>query len=177
MQLVLYPAPVLRRRAEPLSGFDDDVRSRVREMFELMYREKGVGLAAPQVGWSARLFVMNPAGEPDPEEERVFVHPEVVQAEGEVLDEEGCLSIPEVRGKVKRNRRVVLRALDLNGVPFEETLEDLEARVVQHELDHLDGILFVSRLSASDRLRAGRQLKKLEKDYKNKSRDTLRVPR
>jgi peptide deformylase len=175
MQLVLYPAPVLRKRAESLSEIDDGTRARVREMFEIMYREKGVGLAAPQVGWSARLFIMNPEGEPDPEAERVFVQPEIVEADGEILDEEGCLSIPEVRGKVKRNRRVVVRALDLDGVPFQEALEDLEARVVQHELDHLDGILFISRLSASDRLRAGKQLKKLEKDYK--SRATLRVTR
>jgi peptide deformylase len=167
MQLVFYPNPVLRKRAQPVAGVDDEVRARVQEMFEVLYREQGVGLAAPQVGWSVRLFVTNVRGERDPATERVFVNPEILRGDGEVLDEEGCLSLPEVRGKVLRKQRVLIRAQDLEGNSFEEELTDLEARVVQHELDHLDGILFISRLSASDRLRAGKQLKKLEKDYKD----------
>lgn len=167
MDLVFYPNPVLKKRAEPLPAVDEDVLRRVADMFQVMYAEGGVGLAAPQVGWSVRLFVMNSTGEPDPAAERVFIDPEIVRAEGEVLEEEGCLSIPKVRGKVLRSERVTLRARDLDGNPIEAELEDLEARCVQHEIDHLDGILFVSRLSPSEKLRVSRELKRLEKEYRS----------
>jgi peptide deformylase len=139
-------------------------------MFEIMYRERGVGLAAPQVGWSVRLFILNPTGDPEqPEGERVFINPGILRVEGTIVDEEGCLSIPEVRGRVERNERVVVRALGLDGLPFEAEFEDIGARGVQHEIDHLDGILFVSRLGPTDRLRVGGQLKKLEREYKRKA--------
>lgn len=166
MQLILYPDPILRRRALRLAKVDDEVRRRAREMFTIMYEERGVGLAAPQVGWSARLFVVNTDAEPDPERERVYVNPEIIRAEGETTEEEGCLSIPGVRGKVSRSERVLVRALDLEGKTFEEEVEDIHARVVQHELDHLDGILFILRLSASERTLARKSLKKLEEEYK-----------
>ena len=171
MELIHYPNPVLRKRAAPVASIDDGVRSRVSDMFQIMYRERGVGLAAPQVGWSVRLFIMNALGEPDPPDpagEKVFINPEIILAEGELLDEEGCLSIPLVRGKVLRSQRVKVRALGLDGQPFEQELQDLGARAVEHELDHLDGILFISRLGAAERLQVGRQLKKLEKEYKQK---------
>lgn len=168
MEIVLYPNPVLRRRADPLERVDDSVRERVRDMFSLMYEDRGVGLAAPQVGWSVRLFVMNPSGEPDPLLERVYVNPKILSSEGEVTDEEGCLSIPGVRGKVSRRARLVLSALDLDGRPFEETLDDLPARVVQHENDHLDGILFITRLSTFEKMQASKVLKKLEREYKER---------
>lgn len=135
-------------------------------MLQVMYREKGVGLAAPQVNWSVRLFVANPLGEADPSGERVYINPEITSAEGEILDEEGCLSIPGVRGNVVRYQKVVIRALDLEGARIEEDVTDLHARVIQHELDHLDGILFITRLGVSERMLAAKVLKKLEKDYK-----------
>lgn len=168
MQLVYYPDPFLRRKAEPLTHIDDEVRRKVDEMFEIMYAEGGVGLAAPQVGWGVRLFVLNVTGEPDPDEERVYVNPKVfpVDEDMESVAEEGCLSIPGACGKVTRNERVAVRALDLNGNELEEHAEDLHARVIQHEFDHLDGILFISRLSVTDRLLVGKTLKKLEKEYK-----------
>jgi len=168
MQLVYYPDPFLRRKAEPLTHIDDEVRRKVDEMFEIMYAEGGVGLAAPQVGWGVRLFVLNVTGEPDPDEERVYVNPKVfpVDEDMESVAEEGCLSIPGACGKVTRNERVGVRALDLNGNELEEHAEDLHARVIQHEFDHLDGILFISRLSVTDRLLVGKTLKKLEKEYK-----------
>lgn len=146
---------------------------KVREMFDIMYREKGVGLAAPQVGWSARLFVVNAKGEPDPAAERVYINPEILPAVGpleEITEEEGCLSIPGVRGKVTRHRSLRVRALDLSGKPFEEDLFDLPARAFQHELDHLDGILFITRLGVTERMLAGKALKKLEKEYKERQR-------
>jgi len=142
-------------------------------MFELMYSANGVGLAAPQVGWSARLFVMNPLGEEDSSGEKIYVNPEVSVPEGdveEVSDEEGCLSIPGVRGNVIRRQRILVRALDSEGKPFEEEVSDLPARVVQHELDHLDGILFITRLNTSDRMLVGKTLKQLEKEYKESLR-------
>jgi peptide deformylase len=180
MELVLYPNPILRKRALSLAGDDlspgdllpggEELRDRVREMFQIMYRERGVGLAAPQVGWSVRLFVANTKGEPDPGSERVYINPEISLREGEVCEEEGCLSIPGVRGKVTRSARIILRAKNLSGNAFEEDAIGLEARVLQHEFDHLDGILFLTRLSASDRMLAGTVLKKLERDYKNSLR-------
>ena len=168
MEVIHYPNPLLKKRAAPLSPPDTSgsLRDRVAEMFEIMYLEKGVGLAAPQVAWSVRLFVMNPGGEEDRSGERVYINPEILLCEGEVVDEEGCLSIPGVRGKVARGEHVVVRALDLDGKPFEVDARDLEARVIQHELDHLDGILFITRLSSMEKLQAGKALKKLEKEYK-----------
>jgi peptide deformylase len=166
VELVLYPDPILRRRAARLPAVDQAVRERAREMFSIMYAEGGVGLAAPQVGWSVRLFVINLTAEPDPAKERVYINPEIVRADGEVTEEEGCLSIPGVRGKVARKERVLVRASDLEGAPFEEEAIDLHARVVQHELDHLDGILFVQRLGAAEKTLVRKALKKLEEDYK-----------
>jgi len=168
LKLILYPDPILKRRAAPVATIDDEVRGRVREMFEILYREKGVGLAAPQVGWSVRLFIANPTGEPNAEGERVYINPRILAAEGEIREEEGCLSIPEVRGIVGRSRKVVVSAQDLGGVAFKEEAEDLKSRVIQHELDHLDGILFISRLSSLDRLRVNKELKQLERRYSAK---------
>ena len=165
LDLVLYPDPVLRRRAAPLARIDDQVRQRVGDMFAILYREKGIGLAAPQVGWSARLFIVNLTGEPDPAEERVYVNPRIILREGEIREEEGCLSIPEIRGLVTRSRRVVIQAQDLSGRVFEEEGVDLRARAFQHELDHLDGILFITLLSPADRLLVNKALKKLESEY------------
>ena len=162
MELIYYPDPILKRRAQPLQAITEEVRSRVKEMFGILYKEKGIGLAAPQVGWGVRLFVANPSAEGDPLEERVYINPRITAAEGEVREEEGCLSIPEVRGLVTRSRWVKVTAQDLSGKVFEEEASDLKARIVQHELDHLDGILFISRLSATDRLLINKALKKLE---------------
>src|SRR5262245_14100463 len=147
MELVYYPQPILKRRSVPLSTIDDEVREKVQEMSAILYRERGIGLAAPQVGWSVRLFIANVTGEPDPAEERIYINPRILAAEGELREEEGCLSIPEVRGVVTRSRQVAVKAQGLDGSAFAEEASDLHARVIQQELDHLDGILFISRLS------------------------------
>ncbi len=170
MEIVNYPDPILRRQAVPLTHLDQDTRRQVAAMFELMYAHRGVGLAAPQVGWSVRLFVVNPSGEPDPELERVYINPQVVTdpAGEQDVEEEGCLSIPGVHGRVRRHTKVHIKALDLNAQPFEEDLTDLPARIVQHENDHLDGILFISRLSPGERLQLGKALKKLEAEYRDR---------
>jgi peptide deformylase len=172
MELVLYPDPFLRRRTAPIPVIDDEVREKIGEMFSILYREKGIGLAAPQVGWGARLFIANVTGEPDPKEERVYINPRIISTDGEVREEEGCLSIPSIRGVVTRGRRAVVRAQNLQGEIFEEDADELRARVIQHEYDHLDGILFISRLSAADRFLVNRQLKKLEKE---RAERTVRV--
>jgi len=164
-RLIYYPDPILKRRAAPLSTIDGGVREKIREMFNILYQEKGIGLAAPQVGWSVRLFIANITGNPDPSQERVYINPRITAAEGEIREEEGCLSIPEVRGVVSRSRWVSVKAQDLEGASFEEEASDLGARVIQHELDHLDGILFISRLSSTDRLMVNKALKKLEVEY------------
>ena len=169
LQLVLYPDPILKRRAEPLQTIDEEVRERVAQMFEIMYRESGVGLAAPQVGWSARLFVVNSAPEQEEEHEQVFINPVITASSDEqAIDEEGCLSIPEVRGKVARPARVSIRAQDIAGEFVELDLEGLPARVFQHELDHLNGVLFVSKLNASERLFTKKSLRRLEREYRSR---------
>jgi peptide deformylase len=170
MDLVLYPDPILRKRAASLQRIDAAVRANVRGMFEVMYREHGIGLAAPQVSWSARLFVLNLTGDPEQGEERVYVNPCIVRHQGEVVEEEGCLSIPDVRAKVARHQRVVVQAQDLEGALFEEEIEDLHARAVQHEIDHLDGILFIQRLSATERMLIKPMLKKLEDEHEERWR-------
>jgi peptide deformylase len=160
LEIVKYPDPVLRRKTAPLEEIDDLVRERAAEMIRLMYRDKGVGLAAPQVGWSVRLFVMNPTGRP--EDERVLVNP-VVHPLGraKARSTEGCLSIPEVNGKIERWQKVELRAYTLEGARVEETLEGFPARVCQHECDHLDGVLIIDRMSEAEKSVAEPRLKDL----------------
>lgn len=178
MQLVYYPDPILNKTSKPVTHVDEEVRRRVTEMFAIMYAEGGVGLAAPQVGWSVRLFITNVYGESKPEFERVYINPELVTDRDvtEVRDEEGCLSIPGARGKVLRYEHMTVRALDLQAREFEEEVSDLQARVVQHENDHLDGILFVTRLSITDRLQVGKTLKKLAKEYRENQRGAATRP-
>ena len=170
MELVLYPDPILRKRAAALQVIDDEVKSRVVEMFETMYEENGVGLAAPQMGWSSRLFVTNPYGVDCRDEEQVFINPRILESSGEDVDEEGCLSIPDVRGQVRRSLRISVEAQDITGKVFRQDLEGLPARVVQHEYDHLDGILFIQLLSETDKLLIKKALKDLEKNYRERPR-------
>ena len=164
MEILKYPDPFLRHRTKEVPEITDEVRDQVRQMFETMYAAHGVGLAASQVGWDARVFVQNVTGEPDGEE--VHVNPEVVETTGEVDDEEGCLSIPGVRAKIVRAQDILIRSTGLDGQPQEVRHVDLAARAVQHEIDHLDGMLFIQRLRPSDRIRIRRQLKDLEREYK-----------
>jgi len=164
LELTLYPNPVLKKRAPAVETINTELRDRVREMFEVMYREHGIGLAAPQVSWSTRLFVINVEGDPEEGEELVFINPQIVaSSKEEDVDEEGCLSLPDIRGRVARSLTVRVKAQDLDGKWFELEAEDLLARAIQHELDHLDGILFIQRLSPADQLAVKKQLKKLEK--------------
>ncbi|MGE3164346.1 MAG: peptide deformylase [Planctomycetota bacterium] len=164
--LRLYPDPVLRRRATDIKRIDDRVREGAKRMFQIMYESRGIGLAAPQVGWSERIFVVNLAGENgSADQEMVFINPVLSQFAGESTYEEGCLSFPEIHVEVTRPETVRIEAYDLQGEKFTLDASDLLARCLQHENDHLDGILFVTRISNSARLSIRKALKELEKRF------------
>ena len=162
-EIVKYPDPILERSTEPVSEFNDDLRKFVDDMFESMYAAKGIGLAAPQVGISKRLTVIDLSFKERPEDRIVLINPEIVLKEGKQYEEEGCLSLPEIREKVSRAARVKVRAQDLDGNWFELEGTELLARAFQHEIDHLDGILFIHRLSALKRDLVVRRIRKMQK--------------
>lgn len=160
LQIVHYPDPRLKKRCEPVLSFDDQLARTAERMFQIMRDEKGVGLAAPQVGLNLRFFVMNHTGEPA--DDRVIVNPKLEPLDGSDEDEEGCLSIPGVRVNVIRADRVKLTAQNLDGSPLEIIAEGFQTRVWQHETDHLDGILLTDRLSFSEKMRHRKTLRDLE---------------
>lgn len=152
MEIVLYPHPALRWKSQPIREINADLRRVVEEMFELMYTAKGIGLAANQVGLPYRVFVLNLSADKDvKEEEIVFINPEILRRKGTTEGEEGCLSFPGMYGNVKRAAKVTIEAFNLKGECFEYSLDDLASRAVQHETDHLDGVLFIDRLTDSSR--------------------------
>lgn len=151
MKIVYYPHPTLRHKSKPLRRVNGRVKDIVREMFELMYEAKGIGLAANQVDLPFRLFITNLAGTPDEGEEMVFINPVLERPKGNVEHEEGCLSLPEVYAPVRRPERITVSAYDLSGNEISREIDGMLARVVQHETDHLDGVLFVDRLSETAR--------------------------
>lgn len=147
MQIVNYPHPALRWKSNDITQINESLRSTIREMFELMYAANGIGLAANQVGLPLRFFIINLTGEAEsPEEELVFINPEIRNRRGQEVGEEGCLSLPGLYADVKRAAEIVVEAFDIEGQPFQATLNELAARVVQHESDHLDGVLFIDRV-------------------------------
>lgn len=160
----LYPDPVLRRRADPVERFDDELAALVADLVETMHAAPGVGLAAPQVGVSRRVFVVDLSVGEEPGQVHVFVNPRIVEEDGLVTDFEGCLSIPDVSEKVDRPERVVVEAQDVHGEPFRIEAADWLARAICHESDHLDGVLFVDRLRGLRREKARRALKKLARE-------------
>ena len=152
MEIVHFPHPSLRWKSKPIREINAKIRETVAQMFELMYEAKGVGLAANQVALPWRLFIMDINGETaDEDDEHVFINPEIMKRKGSEEGEEGCLSLPEVFGQVRRAEEIVVQAFDLQGQPFELTLTDLPGRVVQHENDHLDGIMFPERMTDTAR--------------------------
>jgi peptide deformylase len=161
--LRFYGDPVLRLRAAPVAELGQDaLRELVRDMYETCEAEEGAGLAAPQIGVSLRVFVVDCREDPEDQASRMHrfaaVNPTVLKTEGETVFEEGCLSIPGLREAVKRHARVTLAAWDVDGKPFEVEAGGLAARAIQHEMDHIDGILFIDRLSSLKRQLLKRQL-------------------
>ncbi len=171
MEIVLYPHPALRRVARPVPEVTDSVRSVAAEMIRLMEEHQGLGLAANQVALPIRLFVVaaqaDPFGEGKP---RVFINPEIVHREGHATREEGCLSLPGIYAEVARPARIRVRALDETGNSFEVEVDDLPARVIQHEWDHLRGTLFIDRLMPVSLVRLLPAIRQLEREFRQRQR-------
>jgi peptide deformylase len=161
--IVKFGDPVLEKPAAVVTAFDDELKKLAEDMFESMYAARGVGLAAPQIGISRRIAVVDVTFKEDPGAKLVLVNPVIVSKEGRQRNSEGCLSIPEFREDVTRARTVTVRAQDLTGKFFEHTGEELLARAFLHETDHLNGKLYISHISALKRDLIKRKIKKLVK--------------
>ena len=168
LSIVHYPEPVLLAVAKPVSDreFNPDLETMVANMFETMEKAGGVGLAAPQVGVSKRLFVMDTLVEGGPNERHVLINPEIVRVEGEQTGDEGCLSFPGLFQVVKREMRVIARARNIKGEEIELDVANLAARCILHETDHCDGIVFLDRMTPLKRQLAKRKIKTLQKTGK-----------
>ena len=163
--IVKYGQPVLERRGADITEFDTpELRQLIEDMFDSMYAAKGVGLAAPQIGIAKRLAVIDTTTGEDEGQKIVLINPEIVKMEGTQKSEEGCLSLPTFREQVNRPRKVTVRAQDVTGTWFEVEGNELLARAMQHEIDHLDGVLFIDRLSRLKRDLVIRKIKKLIKN-------------
>jgi peptide deformylase len=163
LEIVTYPNPVLETPGEPVTVFDEKLKKLVKNMFETMDAASGVGLAAPQVGVSRRLFVMDCSGGRDPQQRVALINPTVLTIEGEQNGDEGCLSFPGVFFPVKRSLRAVVRAQDVNGELFELDGMDLTARCMLHETDHCDGIVFIDHTTVLKREMVKRKMRRLAK--------------
>jgi peptide deformylase len=161
--IVKYGDPILEKPTAPVKKFDAELEALTEDMFASMYAASGVGLAAPQIGKSMRLTVVDVTGGKNPEAKIVLANPEIIHAEGEVREEEGCLSIPGFRGYVMRPQFVTIRAQNAKGESFEIRGENLLARAFCHEIDHLNGILFLQHLSMLKRDLIKRKIKKMKK--------------
>jgi peptide deformylase len=163
-EVVKWPDPVLAKRGETVTVFDAKLKKLTEEMFESMYAAQGIGLAAPQIAISQRITVIDVSFKKNPEEKIVLINPEIVEREGKQVEEEGCLSLPEIREKVSRAEWVKVKAQDVTGKWFEIEGTELLARAMQHEIDHLEGVLFIDRLSRLKRDLVIRKIKKLIKN-------------
>jgi peptide deformylase len=164
LKIVKYPEPVLSQPGEPVTEFNDELRQFVADLFETMYAAQGIGLAAPQVGVSKRVTVIDLSMGKEPKDKLVLINPEVISSEGRLYEEEGCLSFPEIREKVVRSAKVRIRAQDVDGKWFEMDGEELLSRAFQHEIDHLDGILFIFRMSPLKRSLNLRKIRKMQSE-------------
>jgi peptide deformylase len=163
LKIVKFPDPILSRPGEPVTEFNDELRKLIANMFETTYAEQGVGLAASQVGLSKRLTTIDLSMGKDPKQRLVLINPEIISSDGRVYENEGCLSFPEINEKVVRAAKVRIRAQDERGKWYEMDGEDLLARCFQHEIDHVDGMLFIYRMSALKRDLTLRKIRKLQR--------------
>ena len=161
--IVKFGNPVLEKPSEKVTVFDEELKKLIEDMFESMYAARGVGLAAPQIGISRRIAVVDVTFKEDPNAKLVLINPEIVHKEGRHAQSEGCLSISEFRENVSRAKVVTIRAQDVTGKVFEKTGDDLLARAFQHETDHLNGKLYISHISALKRDLIKRKIRKLVK--------------
>src|SRR5262245_15190797 len=163
LDVVVYPDPALRRGGQTITAFDQALRDLAARMFAAMYAEGGVGLAAPQVAIEQKLLVLNPSGKADDRSgELALVNPRITQKKGREFGEEGCLSFPGIYAEVERWRDITITYQDLDGKEQKLAAGDWLARIIQHEMDHLDGVLFIDRLTPADRMRVKAKLEELE---------------
>jgi len=163
-EVVKYPDPILAVKGERVTDFTPELAQLVEEMFDSMYAAQGIGLAAPQIGISKQITVIDVSFKERPEDKLVLINPEVLDREGKQVEEEGCLSLPEIRAKVERSAWVKVRAQNEHGEFFEVEGEELLARCILHEIDHLHGVLFIDRVSRLKRDLILRRIKKLQKN-------------
>lgn len=176
LQIIHYPHPTLHHVSKPLKRVDAELRDMIAQMFELMYEQEGVGLAANQVDLPYRLFIANPAGDLENNEaEHVFINPVLRGGKGQAEGDEGCLSIPGVHGPVVRKEHISVDAYNLAGESFTGELDGLFARIVQHEVDHLDGTLFIDRLTPAHAADVRDSLEEFEIDFQSR-RDHGEMP-
>lgn len=157
-----YGNPVLRKVAEPVTEINDEIKKIVNDMLDTLYASEGVGIAAPQIGVSKRIIIIDTNPTEASVKPLVIINPEIVEVSGEIKEQEGCLSIPDVRGEVKRYERVVVEGLDLDGNKIRVEGTDLLARALQHEIDHINGKLFIDHLSKLKQQLLKNQLRKIE---------------
>jgi peptide deformylase len=171
-RIIQYPHPTLRHRAKPLRRVDGELRQIIAEMLDLMYERDGVGLAANQVDLPYRLFVMNPTGDrAQKDQEFVLINPEILARKGGMEEkEEGCLSLPGIYAPVRRSPKIVLTAYNLQGQEVRYEFAGLAARAAQHEIDHLDGVLFIDRLSSTALAEIREKLLELEQEFETNRR-------
>ncbi len=167
LQLITYPHPTLRHCSKPIVRVDARLKELVDEMFEIMYEFRGVGLAANQVNLPIRLFIANPSGDKEEGPELVFINPVINRAKGSTEAEEGCLSLPGINAHVKRNKSLFVNAYDLNGNEINAEVDGFMGRIVQHEIDHLDGVLFIDRLTDEIRRPISEQIQAFEKMFES----------
>jgi peptide deformylase len=162
-RIALYPHPALRYESRPVTQIDDDLRASVRAMFDLMYESRGIGLAANQVALPFRFFILNSTADPEQKDkEQVFINPVIVKRHSVIEDEEGCLSFPGLYFKVRRARKIRVKAFDLEGNEVDLEAEDLVSRAIQHETDHLSGKLYIDTLGVLGRHSIAGKLKEIE---------------
>lgn len=167
LRIVNYPHPALRYRSRAVTQIDDDLRATVREMFDLMYEARGVGLAANQVAIPFRFFILNVTADPEQkDQELVFINPEIVKRHSASEEEEGCLSLPGLYAKVRRARKIKVQSFNLLGELVEHDADELFSRAIQHETDHLDGKLFIDYLGPLARHSIKEKLREFEAQFR-----------
>jgi len=176
MKIVRYPHPSLRHKASLLAAIDENVRTQAQQMLDLMVEHKGLALAATQVELPFRMIVMNVQAEGIQRDEiGVYFNPVILERKGSIEGEEGCLSFPELFQKIRRAKTVRVQAYNLKGEIIDRVCNDLEARVWQHEIDHLDGVLFIDKMGPIARLSSRNSLRKFEHDFK-KAQERGEIP-
>ena len=163
MDVVIYPHPSLRIGGKSVETFDQELADTAKAMFEAMYKQQGVGLAAPQVNINKSLLVLNPSGDPaESDQELTMINPKITAKKGKEWGEEGCLSFPKIYAEVQRSVKITVTYQDLQGEEQELRANEFLARVIQHELDHIEGVVFTDRVSSVDKIRLRSDLQALE---------------